>query len=131
MSTEQFACPHCDGRFLIAASSAEQIMACPHCGRQVAIAPTIGIELASQPVVAGSDSLELAPPESPPFVPFDFRDSQLPPPVAPPSSEPDPFAPGRLQLGRSARRRRTLRSLIVMLACLAILAGAVVLASRF
>jgi DNA-directed RNA polymerase subunit RPC12/RpoP len=134
MTTRQFACPRCSGRFLVDIRAAAQALACPHCGREVAIPPgsTDTAEEVPQSEPGGES------PSAPePFVPFDFRDA----PPAPPASESkgragaklelDDLVPGLVPNRRAARRRRAQRSLIVMLICLAVLAAAVVLASRF
>jgi hypothetical protein len=62
-------------------------------------------------------------------VPLGFLDQ--PAAAQRPKAEPDEFVPNLMRFNRVSRQRRAQRSLLVMILCLAVLAAAVVLASRF
>ena len=126
MTTSQFACPHCHGRFQVDNRSAGATLACPHCGGRIAVPPGLVNDPAA-PLTVENPAVEQPPAE--PFVPFDFRDEPSVP--AQPKIEPEEFLPNLLRFSRTTRQRRAQRSLLVMILCLAVLAAAVVLASRF
>ena len=88
MTTSQFACPHCNGRFQVDNHSAGATLACPHCGGRIAVPPGLVNDPAA-PLTVENPDLEQPPAE--PFVPFDFRDEPSVP--AQPKIEPEEFIP--------------------------------------
>ncbi len=129
MASFQFACPHCSRPFELENPQAGAVVACPACGESLALPAQLPAALAPD-----DQGAEFAPPEvtNEESVPLAF-DLGEPPPLRRGAAAPrkSPATPAGRQLSREERmRRQQVRSLVLMIGGVVVLAIAVIVLSR-
>jgi hypothetical protein len=135
MALTQFDCPHCSGVFQAENPPAGQAVTCPRCGKPVKLpdelpppAPDSDPPWAIGELPAGERS-EIAAEPTAPFIPFDFRGDV--PGSARGRRPPKKRAVVRTLSPQEKKRSRRVRSVVLMISGLVVLAIAVVVLSRF